>query len=410
MSVSPRSLVALVVAGVLALSACGEAGDDDDGSGGTTRSPGSTTAPVFGDPPTTKKMTSADSNELETAARETFAALAGKAPALYVGVWDPEKGAFTEAYGAAGANGEAASVEDSLRIGTMTNTFTATVILQLVREGKLELEDTVGERAPELVAKFPQLDRISVRQLLSMASGLPDHLQRPGGVIAEVVANPQRVWTTDELIAESIALGAEPPGTLGFSTTNFVVLQVVAETVTGRELADLIETRITRPLGISHTELPPDTDTTLPAPVAHGYLNQGCVAEVAADGAPGLPPNTETTEWNVSFGQGGGGVTSTLRDLGAWAETTMGTTSLSRRLGVQRIRTRNLGTGLQYGLGIIEFGDWYGHAGEALGWESLGLHNPETGVTFVAASNACNGTTDQFIALLQRLYPGTTPS
>jgi D-alanyl-D-alanine carboxypeptidase len=242
-----------------------------------------------------------------------------------------------------------------------------------------------------------------------MASGLPDYLQRPGGIVAGVVANPQRVWTPDELIAASIGLGVAAPGTLGFSTTNFVVLQLIAEKITGRPLRDLIETRITGPLHITHTGLPPDADTTLPAPVAHGYLNQGCVAEIAADGAPGLPPNTETTDWNVSFGQGGGGMTSTLEDLGAWAETTMGTTSLSKDLGLLRIRTRDLGTGLHYGLGLIEFGDWYGHAGEALGWESLGLHDPKTGITFVAASNACNGTTNASIALLKRLYPGTTP-
>ena len=65
-------------------------------------------------------------------------------------------------------------------------------------------------------------------------------------------------------------------------------------------------------------------------------------------------------------------------------------------------------TGLEYGLGIISFGDWLGHAGEAIGWESLGLHDPTSGVTFVAAANACNGTTEAFITLLDTLYPGTT--
>ena len=101
-------------------------------------------------------------------------------------------------------------------------------------------------------------------------------------------------------------------------------------------------------------------------------------------------------------------MTSTLSEIGAWAETTMGNTSLSRELGNQRIDTEALPTGLEYGLGIISFGDWLGHAGEAIGWESLGLHDPTSGVTFVAAANTCNGTTEAFITLLGTLYPGTT--
>jgi D-alanyl-D-alanine carboxypeptidase len=355
-------------------------------------------------------MKATDAKEIDTAAQAAFASLAGKAPGMYVDIWDPKEGVYRNAFGVAQIGGTNATVGDSVRIGSMTNTYTATVILQLVRERKLALADTVNKRAPKLAGQIPELEPITVRQLLSMSSGLPDYLERPGGAIAEIVANPQRIWTPEELISEGVKLGVKPPGTPGYSTTNFVVLQVIAETVTGTKLADLIKTRITEPLGLRHTELPPNTDTTLPAPVAHGYLNQGCVAEMAADGAPGVAPNTETTDWNVSYAQGAGGMTSTIADMGVWADTTMGTTSLSKALGNLRIRTRNLGTGLQYGLGLIRFGDWLGHAGEGLGWESLALHDPKTGVTFVAAANACNGTTDAFIALLKQLYPGTTPS
>ena len=72
--------------------------------------------------------------------------------------------------------------------------------------------------------------------------------------------------------------------------------------------------------------------------------------------------------------------------MGTWAETTMGTTSLSKALGNLRIKTRNLGTGLHYGLGIMK-----------------------SGVTFVAATNACNNTTSAFVDMLKELYPNTTP-
>ena len=392
-------MVAIGCAAVLGLGACG--GGDDDAA--------STTTKPFGVRPTTESMSAKDAKRIDDAAQAAFTSLGAKSPGLYVGVWDPKQGFFTKAYGLAEVGGTKATVDDSLRIGSMTDTYTATVILQLVREGKLTLDGTVAKYAPELVAQFPELAAITVRQLLSMASGIPDYLQRPGGAINAIVANPQRVWTPEELIAEGVKLGMQPPGTLGYSTTNFIVLQLLAEQVTGKSLEDLIKTRITAPLDLKATELPPPEDTSLPAPVAHGYLNQGCVTEMAADGAPGVPAGTDVTDWNVSYAQGAGGMTSNLADMGTWAETTMGTTSLSKELGNLRIKTRNLGTGLRYGLGIINFGDWFGHAGEGLGWESLALHDPKSGVTFVAATNACNNTTSAFVDMLKELYPNTTP-
>ena len=100
-------------------------------------------------------MSAADAEEVDTAAQAAFASLAGKAPALYVGVWDPDKGFFTKAYGEAVTGATPASVGDSLRIGSMTNAFTATVVLQLVREEELALSDSVEERLPELATQYP---------------------------------------------------------------------------------------------------------------------------------------------------------------------------------------------------------------------------------------------------------------
>jgi D-alanyl-D-alanine carboxypeptidase len=400
-----RAFVALALVSTLVMAAC-SSGDDDNGDDAAKPSAASQS---YGAAPTTKPMNATDAAAVDAAAQAAFAGLSGKSPGFYVGVWDPDKGFFTKAYGSAEVSGAAATVDDSMRIGSMTNTFTATIVLQLVREGELSLSDTVRERAPTLAAAFPQLARITVRQLLAMQSGIPDYLQAPGGAIADIVANTDRIWTPPELVGEGVKLGVEKRGTLGYSSTNYIVLQIIVENVTGTGLEEQIAQRITRPLHLEHTALPPETDTALPSPVAHGYLNQGCVNELATDGAPALPVGTETTDWNYSFGQGAGGITSALDDMGVWAHTTMGTTSLSKELGLERIRTRALPNGLRYGLGIISFGDWAGHAGEAIGWESLGLHDPKNGVTFVAATNACNGTATAFTSLLAQLYPGTTP-
>ena len=88
----------------------------------------------------------------------------------------------------------------------------------------------------------------------------------------------------DQLIDAGIGKGLKPAGTGGYSTTNYILLQEVAEEITGTSLQDLIAKRITGPLGMANSALPPNEDTTLPEPAAHGYLNSNCIAEVEADG------------------------------------------------------------------------------------------------------------------------------
>ena len=77
-------------------------------------------------------------------------------PAVYIGVWDPERGAYVAAYGTADREtGRPASVEDTFRIGSISKTFTAAVILQLIDEGLLALDDTVADADTDLAARFP---------------------------------------------------------------------------------------------------------------------------------------------------------------------------------------------------------------------------------------------------------------
>ena len=120
-------MVAIGCAAVLGLGACG-GGDDDDAA--------STTTKPFGVRPTTESMSAKDAKRIDDAAQAAFTSLGAKSPGLYVGVWDPKKGFFTKAYGLAEVGGTKATVDDSLRIGSMTDTYTATVILQLVREAQ----------------------------------------------------------------------------------------------------------------------------------------------------------------------------------------------------------------------------------------------------------------------------------
>lgn len=326
------------------------------------------------------------------------------ATAVHVAVADPQQGDVVKAYGTVSTGGAPASLDDTFPIGSITKTFTAVVILKLIESGQLSLDDTVNDRLPDLAAKYPDLAPLTVQQLLTMTSGVPDYLNVPDSVVTEIVADPHRVWKPEELIGAAVAAGVQPPGTPGYSTTNFLILQLIAESIGGKPLQDLIAADVTTPLGMAHTFLPPPDDTTLPSPSTHGYIAGGCVDELTQDGAT-LPADSDTSDWNTSYAQGGGAMASTIGDLLTWAESTAGNTLLDDDLATQRLQTAPIPGGIDYGLGIFKVGSWYGHEGEAIGWEALSVTDPDTGVSVALAANGCGGIFEYFADFLDALYP-----
>ena len=152
------------------------------------------------------------------------------------------------------------------------------------------------------------------------------------------------------------------------------------------------------------TALPYNEDTTLPEPVSRGYMSPACVQELVDDGAEPIPDDTDTTDWNASYGQIGGGMHSTLDDLGVWAASMSGSSTLSDELAAERIEMHDGGLGVfTYGLGISQFvegiGTQYGHEGEAIGWEGWAGHDADTGETYVVFTNTCSDSAALFKAL-----------
>jgi D-alanyl-D-alanine carboxypeptidase len=404
----PGSLLAVLLALALITAACS---DDDDAAGQTTSVPAETTLPA------PREMSSEDQAAVEAAITAGVERLTGPAPAiappgLWVGVWDPEKGSYLTARGDA-AEGQPATTGDHFRIGSTTKTFTAAVVLQLVDEAKLTVDDTIGDLLPDVAAAHPEIADVTVESLLNMTSGIEDYLNVPGGVVAEIVADPTRVWEPAELIAAAVEAGVEPIGTAGDSTSNYIALQLIAESIEGKPLPELIEERLTGPLGMADSSLPIE-DPTMPDPFAAGHLNPFCVEELTGDGAVGVDTTTDPTGWTISYAQGGGGMTSTLADLGRWADSMSGNQSLSSELQAARLATDTVmpvGPGspqvpYQYGLGIYQLGDgWFGHDGEAIGWQAIALHHPDTGVSVAMAANTCAAQSLVFMSILNELYP-----
>lgn len=393
----PDRMLVAGVACVTLLGACGTPGDEPAPEAAT---PGI----VVIDTP----MPSAAASALDALFKDLYTEVIQKSyPGLWVGVWDPGLGTYQKAWGESVVGETAASTADVFLIGSITESLTATVMLQLVDEGSVMLDATVAQAAGSVANEHPEAADLTIRQLLGMSSGLPDYLDTKDGVLAEITADPQRIWSADELIDSAVESGVKKPGTRGYSTTNYLVLQRVAEEITGKAIQDLLAERITVPLGMSTSALPPNEDTTLPDPGTHGYLNQACTAQIKAGGGEARL-NQDVSGWNTSYGQGGGGMRSTIADLGVWGASGVGNALLTDELAAQRLKTTKLPEGLDYGMGIVDYGDGFiGHSGEAIGWQAQVVHNPDTGMTMAMATNACSGADDALFDGIRTLVPFT---
>src|ERR671934_1466743 len=229
-------------------------------------------------------------------------------PGAIVGIWVPGRGTWIGTAGLADrATKRPMQVQDYTRIGSMTKTFIGTLVLQLVGEGKLGLDDPIQRWAPEV----PNARHITVRELLNMSSGLYEYFddrQWAQQAVSPRTGLALRQWTPQQLVRVAVAHKPYFPPGRGYhhSNTNFILLGLIVEKVTGRPVEDVLQARILRPLGLQHTFLP--TTNGMPAPNAVGYYPIGPQRLV-----------NETT-MNPSWLWMSAAMISTLDDLHTWAQ------------------------------------------------------------------------------------------
>ncbi|MFI5821233.1 serine hydrolase domain-containing protein [Streptomyces rishiriensis] len=268
------------------------------------------------------------------------------------------------------------------RAGSITKTFVATVVLQLVQAGRLALDEPVGRLLPGLLAGG---DRITVRELLDHTSGLFDYTADPGVLAGE---ERDQVFTPRELVAVAETHPASfPPGTSWqYSNTNYIVAGLLVEAVTHRPLARELQARIIGPLGLRATSFPTGTGH-ISGYHAHGYVSPDLVP--TTDGTP-----FDVTRFNPSAAWAAGALVSTADDLSRFYRALMQGALLSSSM-LKEMKTTVAEdpadpSGARYGLGIERVqdpcgADW-GHGGEILGYQDMAYWNERTGRTTVLAS------------------------
>jgi len=254
------------------------------------------------------------------------------------------------------------------RVGSLTKPFVATVVLQLVAEGRVSLQDTVERWLPGIL---PYGDQVTVRQLLSHTSGVPDYTLEP---IVRLYTDPQarfRAWTPRELVALIADQPPDfPPGTAwSYSNTGYVLAGMIVEAATGHRLGRELTRRILRPLGLRDTVFPVNRPT-IPRPYARGY-------SIDPFGQPD-GPLLDFTVFNPSLAWAAGALVSNLGDLERFFRALLGGRLLPPRLLAAMTTPVPTGQpGFGYGLGLIVIdtptGRLLGHDGAIPGFLNIVL-------------------------------------
>ncbi|MFG2004175.1 serine hydrolase domain-containing protein [Spirillospora sp. NPDC048911] len=275
--------------------------------------------------------------------------------------------------GAAGVSdvrtGRPADPAGYFRIGSVTKTFAATVLLQLVDEGRLRLDDPVARHLPGVV---PDGERITVRQVLQHTSLLRDYMSDPGWSTNRWRgAERFRGYKPDQLLTQAFRVPAHNPPdvTWKYSNTNYVVVGRLIERLTGRPYGKEVERRVLRPLHLTQT-IVPGNRPGLPRPHAHGYAT-------LPDGQ-----TVDATRMNPSLDWAAGEMISTTRDLGRFFDGLLGGRLLTPTTLAAMRATRPTDAGFAYGLGLQEYTlpcgkRMIGHSGQLIGYTTYALRSDD---------------------------------
>lgn len=198
---------------------------------------------------------------------------------------------------------------DHTRIASVSKAFGGAVALHLVQQGRLGLEDTIGQRLPSLPRAWAA---VTIRQMLQHRSGLPDYT-RSAGFARQAQTRPRAYVSPQKVIGwvRRDPLAFRPDSRYEYSNTDNIVVGLIAEAITGRRYGALLDELVFEPAGLRQTLFP--SAVALPRPFIHGYVVE-----------PGEPPQDVSTFLSPSGAWASGAIVSTPRDLNAFIRSYLG--------------------------------------------------------------------------------------
>jgi D-alanyl-D-alanine carboxypeptidase len=279
---------------------------------------------------------------------------------------------------------------DLMLQGSVGKTYAAALALQLVKEGKINLDDKIEKYLGKETwfARLPNAKDITVRMLMNHTSGLVRY-EFKDQFTKDLTASVDKVWKPQELIAYIFETKAPFEAGKGwdYSDTNYIVLGMIIEKVTGKRYYDLVGKRILQPLRLRNT-VPSDRRTI--QGLAQGYAGEGNpfggTDAMIVGGKFAINPQFEWT---------GGGYASTTEDLARWAKEMYEGRAFSARLLPEMLKgtpAPMLGKDATYGLGVIirptTLGTSYGHSGFFPGYITEMIYFPEHKIALAIQVNS----------------------
>ncbi|MFF8381450.1 serine hydrolase domain-containing protein [Streptomyces sp. NPDC015661] len=298
------------------------------------------------------------------------------------------------------------------RAGSVAFAHIGTALLQLVEEGRVDLDDTVEQWLPTV----PKADRITLRMLASNTTGLHDYVTDPA-FLAELVPHPFRRWTPAQLLSYpySHSFWYEPGTNWSYSHANYLLLATALEKITGTRIDRLVEERVTGPLGMRDTRnsFTPD----IPRPVLHAFTSDRGFYE-------------ESTFWNPSWTTAPGAVITThICDLATSARAIGSGELLSYRSYRTLLDPGTVGLGgatatcpasiclkqteaKHFGLGVIVVNGWVLQNPSFSGYAAIQAYLPSKGLAIAVSATKTPNTPDGNMAELvaERIAAALAPN
>ena len=305
------------------------------------------------------------------------------------------------------------SSETLFQIGSITKSFTAALILQLEKEGKLNLDDTLRIWLPQ----YPKWSTVTIKTLLNMSSGLPNYSDTPA-MNVQVANNLSHQWSKEELINYVYpASSFSPPLKSGYFYTNtgYILADLISEKATHHNFQNELVNRTIQPADLHNTFYPvPTMENTIHDRMAHGYNYNQYDNPVLV--------GKDIYDNDLSWAGAAGAIVSNSEDVIKWVKALFIDNTILDAMQKQKLQSLiSLQTGKPikqtnkndprgFGLGVVQAFDdhdpllkqyWF-YQGETLGFRAVYFYNPCNGIMISSIFNSSTNSENDHIGELMK--------